>query len=394
MNGNAPACEATLRSEKKRLEHLSQKDLREQTTALLTDDKAVAWTGREFEQRMLDSLLILSSLVGNRHDAFAHSTVAMDAIYADEQLLKPEQPSEIVTVSNKEETVPAPARLSANAFAAWLHAAVHSEKAMDADLTDRSLKLVSYWNGQKDETSIRTLGTRTAAGHGVVNVVTFVDRITDWESERAAPTSAAMLIADQLLSALGDHTLPPTIAPVAIARPKQNTCANLLTTCVRTAGKPTIVRSHRLLDLNKAAWDSYQHDRNDQIARAVVRRIVKKGAVYAAKDQMAVGKDSGVDVALNVAGIVWEALEKPDTRHIRLLPASIEIAQLELPEGRHQIELYSDAIKVADPATGIRRLNVAIENGRNSFVLAYRSGSRITQIAHDDTVELDPPAKL
>ncbi|MEO1982818.1 MAG: hypothetical protein ABGZ24_20095, partial [Fuerstiella sp.] len=80
MTGQPTASEASFRQTRKRLDFLRQKDLREQTTSMISDDKAVAWSGREFEQRMVDNLLILSSLLGNQQDAFAYAAQATEQL--------------------------------------------------------------------------------------------------------------------------------------------------------------------------------------------------------------------------------------------------------------------------------------------------------------------------
>ncbi|MEO2019712.1 MAG: hypothetical protein ABGZ53_35715 [Fuerstiella sp.] len=389
MTGQPTAAEASFRETRKRLDFLRQKDLREQTTAMMTDDKAVAWSGREFEQRMIDNLLILSSLLGNQQDAFAYAGQATEKLAADRQELaasKPEPDVIIVRHSEEDQAATAPSRFSANALSAYLNAAIRSENPMDADLTQRAIQQVGYWsspdsdvaNNQPPPIVNASFGTNSQQGNGVVHIITFTGRITDWLPEPAAPTSAALLIADQILSAVGDHTLPPTVAPVQIANPAIRVSTHPLTTVVRGGQEgPTSLRSRVLVDLNQAAWDSYEADRNNQIARAVSRRIIKKGAVYAAKDQMSVAGGSGTDLLMNLGGIAWEALEKPDTRHLHLLPERIEVVQLELPAGDHTLEVSSvtKGGKSMEPPPGTewQQVPVRVEDGRNTFVLCFRS---------------------
>ncbi|MCP4509764.1 MAG: hypothetical protein GY826_25600 [Fuerstiella sp.] len=388
MTGQPTSSEGAFRESRKRLDFLRQKDLREQAAALMTDDKAVAWSGREFEQRMVDNLLILSSLMGNRQDAFAYAAQTTEKLAGNRQELSTLQTEpEVNALGHSEQSQGgmAPPRFSANAFSAYLHAAIRSENPMDADITQRAIHQVSYWLSSSDEVMVikpspiinASFGTNSQQGNGVVHVITFAGRVTDWLPERAAPTSAALLIADQILSAAGEHTLPPTVAPVQIARPATRVSTHPLTTVVRHARDgQTSVRSRVLVDLNQAAWDSYDADRNNQIARAVSRRIVKKGAVYAAKDQMEVAGGSGTDLLLNLGGIAWEALEKPDTRHLHLLPERIEVVQVELPEGDHTLEVSSVAAAgmslAPSPEPEWREVSVRVEDGRNTFVLCFR----------------------
>ncbi|MEZ6132546.1 MAG: hypothetical protein R3C59_28100 [Planctomycetaceae bacterium] len=394
MSGDPAGCEATLRETRQQIDFLRQKDLREKTTSILTDDKAIAWSGREFEQRMLDNLLILSSLVGDRQDAFAYATQAMDHVYDDYALLSESTQDNppVMTVghsnsSGTEVSPPPPARYSPNSMSAWLQAAVRSEHAMDADLTAEALQQVGYWNSSNtlSQSAIQpadesTFGTMSSRGHGVLHVLTMVGRATDWTSERAMPTTSALLIADRILSSVGDHTLPPTIAPVLIARPASEFSGHPFVTVANLADSDShsSLRSRTLVDVNRAAFDSYMADRDDQLARAVARRVIKKGAVYAAKNQMSVAGGSGTDLLLNLGGMAWEALEKADTRHLHLLPERVEVLQMELPAGRHAIDLWSAPAagqNTLNPAQALR-VSVTIDDGRNTFVLCFRPHDR------------------
>lgn len=393
MAGDPSSSEEPLRKTRNRMDFLRQKDISEQTKAVVSDDKAVAWSGREFEQRMIDNLLILCSLMGNRQDAFAYASQAMEHVQNDQELLvdnmkgtSADQP--VTTVGHSEQpaavahAMPA-ARYSPNAFSAYLHAAIRSENPMDRDLTTNSIQQIGFWSSVPAATtttaSLNTesgFGTLSPRGQGVVHVITFVGRVTDWTVERSVPTTSALLIADQILSAAGDHTLPPTVAPVQIARPVAAFSPQPQVTRARVIAPQAspITISKTIVDLNKAARDSYLADRDQQIARAVARRVIKKGAVYAAKDQLAVDGGSGADLLLNLGGIAWEAIEKADTRHLQLLPARIEVLQLTLPAGEHQIALWSAPAgdSVSAPANQNAQVPVVVDNGRNTFVLCFR----------------------
>ncbi|APZ96820.1 hypothetical protein [Fuerstiella marisgermanici] len=409
MAGDAASSETLLRKTREQMDFLRQKDVREQTQAVLTDDKAIAWAGREFEQRMVDNLLVLSSLMNDRGDAFAYATQVMNHV-ADEGATLAENSTggEVVAVSHSDSTAPTatvpsssvlpatppppPERLAANALSAYLSAVVHSENAMDSDVTNRALQQVAYW--QPDAVAVSAtqqlqnpvvmteFGTQTSKGHGTVHVIVFAGRVTNWTSETAAPTSAALLLADQILSAVGDHSVPPTIAPVKIARPVHRGRLHPFSTEVRFPGpdeKGMRLTAKTIVDLNQVAWASYEHNRDQQLARAVARRIVKKGAVYAAKDQLAITGDSGADLLLNLGGIAWEALEKADTRHVHLLPERIEVAQASLPAGDHDVEIGSSTIlafRHLPTSASTQTVRVHVEDGRNTFILCFRPSDK------------------
>jgi hypothetical protein len=408
MAGDPARCETSLKNTREQIDFLSQKDLTEQTRSVLTDDQAISWSGREFELRMIDNLLVLANLMGNHQDAFAYSSQAMERVYSDQTQLPGAdraQPA-MVTVGHSEEAVPVPPpppRFAPNALAAYLQAAIRSENPMDGDLTTTAIQQVSFWNGKqalaKNNNSAAhsgKLGTLSPRGHGVLHVVTLVGRVTDWKSERAMPTTSALLIADQILSAVGDHTLPPTVAPVLIARPVDEASRHPFVTVAQVQGQSAVapVRSTTLVDLNTAAFDSYQADRDEQLARAVARRVIKKGAVYAAKNQMSVAGGSGTDLLLNLGGIVWEALEKADTRHLQLLPERIEVLQMQLPEGQHVIQLSTALSGTAGAADNRNAIAVPIfiDDGRNTLVVCFRPKDRFAgSILRSDS---NPPMLL
>ncbi len=396
MAGDVKRCESKLNQSRKQIDFLRQKDVREQAAAVLSDDKAVTWSGREFEQRMIDNLLVLASLVGDRQDAFAYASQGMKHVSIDRQTIQPPPDSNHSVVTVGHETPPHPAeptpiRFAPNALTAYLTAAIHSEIPMDANITDKALADVEFWKsgtlGTLNETTrsaspiMTGFGVRSKVGHGVLHVVTLVGRATDWQAETAVPTSAALLLADQILSAVGDHTLPPTIAPVKIARPARQVSVDPFATSAALVELHDIqpANSVPLLDLNRCAWDSYSTDRDKQLGRAIARRIVKKGAVYAAKDQLAISNNSGADLLMNLGGIAWEALEKPDTRHVMLLPERVDVLQMELPDGVHTLNLRTSL--AGRPTTGRgETVKVSIENGKNTFVICFRTGDHIASV--------------
>ena len=327
--------------------------------------------------------------MGDRQDAYAYANQAMEHVFDDQATIiaenaGDENESNINTVGHSYERslsgAPA-ARHAANAFAAYLQAAIRSENPMDHDVTSKAIQQLQMWSsGQQAEPAGKEFpskfGTTCPQGHGVVHVITFVGRVTDWTAERSVPTTSALLLADQILSATGNHTLPPTVAPVQIARPVTQFSPQPLITCARVVGPAQTppMTSTTIVDLNKAAHDSWIASRDEQIARAVARRVIKKGAVYAAKDQLAVSDGSGADLLLNLGGIAWEAMEKADTRHLQLLPERIEVLQITLPVGHHNLELWP-AQKTDAEGTAIKqpmRIPVTVDDGRNTFVLGFR----------------------
>lgn len=431
--GDPLAAENQLRTVRSELEHLAQSDLTEQTTSFLTDDRAVAFSGREYEQRMALNMLLLSSLLSNGQDAFAYALQAHQISHerreflaeAARQQADPATAAQIVpagfqqtadqtttagqtaastaapTAAPTATTPPASVvtplapggpspdtRDQTLALAAYLSAAVQSESPTRAEETDTALRDLHLWHPQfAQQTRPDTageIGTRCQPGHGTLHVVVLAGRAPEWVPETAAPTSAALLIADRILSVTGKHTLPPTIAPVKIARPQPVTPVPPLglVNCQIRSGTAATARSdagpltfHPLVDLNAVAEADYQAHRDEELARAVTRRVVKKGAVYAIKEAQKIHRNTAVDLAVNVAGIAWEALEKPDTRSWHLLPARIDVARTELPAGQWTASLACRSSFAGQTAVNVP---VHIESGRNTWVVCFLPENSLT----------------
>ena len=398
MAGNAKQTERQLKQVQEELDYLLQKDLKEQTLAVLSDSRSIAYSGRDFENGMIRNLLTLSSMVSDRHDTFAFASQAMEVVTADLQQQSlihqtAEQPTEqhpgshpsispTVTVSHQANASPRgnlEPRKSTHSLAAYLHALVHSESALDRKLTQDSVQQIDYWSTELNKPPSPAFGTLTAKQHGSLHVITLTDRVTDWIPENALPSSAALLLADQILSATGKYSLPPTVAPVKIAKPARQKCINPFVTSVQIANHTPMLHSQPLIDLNHAAWDSYEADRDKQLATAIARRIVKKGAIYATKDQLSVQGGSEIDAVLNITGVIWESLEKADTRHVSLLPGRIEVVNTALPVGQHSVQL--SAVSMQGKSNGANQaasaavsVPVTIQDGRNTVILCFRIG--------------------
>lgn len=396
--GETSQAETLLRHEREELELLQQADAAEQTASILSDRRAIAWSGRAFERQMVLNLALLASLSGDRQDSFAWSMQLADQTHARmTELAKAAERSEpdhaiatsdasaTATVSPvgfesatalpRETVVAASASDQALALGTYLAAVVQSERATRSDETERCLTDLAVWNPDfarvLNDPAGSHLGVRCQPGHGAVHIIALVGHAPRWVSESAEPTSAALLIADRIISATGKHTLPPTIAAVKIARPEFQS-ALLPVTAMRAAvlagdanGQPqaelTFVTA---VDLQAAAQSCYLETRDEEIARAVSRRVLKKGAVYVLKETQKVHRNSLVDLGINVAGVAWEALEKADTRSWRLLPARVDVARTELPAGNWELRLGP---ATARPVT----VTVPVADGRNTTVVCF-----------------------
>src|SRR5262249_39356305 len=151
------------------------------------------------------------------------------------------------------------------------------------------------------------------------------------EEKAEIASSAALLIADRLLTAAGKYSLPPTLAPIKIPRVVRP--SNLIANVAVGADGRSAGRTETITDVGLMASGQCEALMPETLARAVVRRVVKKGIIYGAKEATGSDKTQIASLALNVAGVAWEATESADTRCWGLLPDKIQVLRLELPAG-------------------------------------------------------------
>ena len=67
--------------------------------------------------------------------------------------------------------------------------------------------------------------------------------------------------------------------------------------------------------------------------------------------------------------MIWEATESADTRCWGLLPDKIQVLRVELPAGKHQLQLQP-VNHQGLPQGPVQPTTVEIADGRNAYVLA------------------------
>ena len=77
--GDVRQAEGRFRNLRHELEFLEQKDVAEQASSMLTDSRAVAYSGRDFERRMVLNMALLTSIFGDGQDSFAYSLQVTEA---------------------------------------------------------------------------------------------------------------------------------------------------------------------------------------------------------------------------------------------------------------------------------------------------------------------------
>jgi hypothetical protein len=255
------------------------------------------------------------------------------------------------------------------AFGAYLRGLIREETLTNYDDATRYYEMVTQWEpafmqAKRDLQRMHS-GRHHEQGNGVVYVITFVGRGPYKEAVNAEATQFALLIADRIFSMMNKYSVPPTVAPVMVPEIRRY-YDDIHSVGVYVDGKP-VAATETVTDIGQMAVDQFDVNRDAIIAKAVVRRIVKKGTIYAAKEVADV--NPWISLLFDVGGVVWEAYEAADTRCWGLLPDRIQIARVELPAGDHTLELQAVSSSGKPLTSATYPVKVRVANGRNTYVL-------------------------
>lgn len=357
-SGRPDSAERLLREVRDRFDHLEQKALGESAASLLTDDNTVAYSGEDYEKVLVCVFLALSNLMAGGEDAFAYSLQVGDKQH------------QIIQSGTDEEGNNPKSNYKRVAAGAYIAAMINEESHTNYDKVERSIQQVVNWEpdfefGSTDLERAKH-GRHSQPGNGVLYVFALVGRGPYKEQVSADATSAALLIADRILSHNAKYTLPPTISSVKIPAVRREYCG--ITNVGLTIDGKAAGRTETITDIGRLAVQQYESVRDEVLARAVVRRVVKKSVVYAGKDAFLETENPFVNLAVDLGGVAWEATETADTRSWGLLPDKIQVCRIELPKGQHRVSLrpHDESAPMGPSET----TTVEIEDGRNTYLLA------------------------
>jgi len=362
--GRPDEAERLLREVRDQFDHLEQQDVAESTLAMFTDDTRKAYAGEDYEKVLIRAMLALSSLLQDGADAVPY---CLQLEQKQREIIERGLPGAQDNPKLAYKHV---------ALGAYLRGVVQEETHRHYDDAERAFAEVvdrepTFALARFDLERARA-GVHSARGHGVVYVIALVGRGPYKEEAVAEATSDVLLVADRILSFAGDHTLPPTIAPVKI--PEVVVPVNPLDgVAVDVDGRPAGL-TQTVTDVGVLAVGQFGANRKHIIARAVVRRCLKKAAIYSTKDALQVD-NVWASLALDAAGVVWEATESADTRCWGLLPEKIQVLRLELPAGSHQLALR--AARHGRPIGPFATTPIDVADGRNTYVVASFPGLRL-----------------
>jgi hypothetical protein len=358
-SGQAHQSEHTLRQVRDRFDHLEQASVGESVLAMLTDDTRKSYSGEDYEKVLIRAFLSLANLLGDGQDAAAYALQVTD------------KQRQIVEAADKDSDGKNPKLAYKHvALGPYLHGLIREETHSNYDDAARASAMVVSWQpdfapGKADLERAQN-GRHSAPGNGVLYVFTLVGRGPYKEEVMEVATQVSLLIADRILSATNKYSLPPTIAPVKVPRivlPPNSVASVGVTVDQRSAGA-----TETITDVGRMALEQHEANYPRIIADAVVRRVVKKGVVLGAKEALGANQATLTSLALDVAGVAWEATEAADTRCWGLLPDKIQALRVELPAGRHRIGLRP--LSSYGGGGAVEQATVTIVDGRNTYLLA------------------------
>jgi hypothetical protein len=205
-----------------------------------------------------------------------------------------------------------------------------------------------------------------APGRGALYVFALVGRGPIKQEKEEIVTQVSLLIADRIFNAFSNRSIPPTLAPVKI--PCVVNFPSISEGVAVHVDGSQMGTTATIVDVGAMAERQQEAHYPSIIARAVARRVLKKGIIYAAEEAANVQKGSLLSFGVMAAGVAWEATENADTRCWALLPDTIQVLRIELPVGEHEIMLRPVG-SGGTVLSATARTKVHIVDGHNTYLM-------------------------
>jgi tetratricopeptide (TPR) repeat protein len=356
-DGRPADAERMLRRVRDSFDHLEEESPAETTWSMLSDDDARAYHGEDYEKVLVRAMLALANLVQDGDDAEAYSLQVID------------KQRRIVAAAAKEDGTNPKAAYQQVALAPYLRGLLREETHRDYDDAARNFQLVVDWQPDfrpgRAHLARAAGGSHSRRGHGVVHVFALVGHGPFKAEVEEMPTSTSLLIADQMLSTQLGTSLPPTVAPIKV--PRIVAAPGAAGSVQVAVGDWAAGQTETITDVSQMALRQQEAVLPYCLARAVTRRTIKKGTIYGVKQGFGM-RDGLPSLALDVAGIAWEATENADTRCWSLLPDRIQTMRLELPVGTHTL-LLRPLDRQGQPLGPALPQTITVADGRNTYLL-------------------------
>ncbi len=372
LRGDAKNCERRLRAVRDQWDHFEQVSATETIASMLTDDQRRAYHGEDYEKMLVRVFLALASLMQDGTDAESYT---LQMLSKHDQLQH--RAASRWGLPGRDAYRPPPIGFYLRGV---LREATHVNYDDALRAYQSTAELLPEPSFLQEDIQRVTHGVHSQPGNGVLYLFTLIGRGPQKIEVAEEATSDALLIADRIVSAVGKYSVPPTLAPIKV--PRITSPAKPFDCLQVTLNGQVAGFTQPLTDVHLLATQTFDAKVPEIMARAVARRVIKKSALYVAKDQLNASAPLA-SLAMDAAGVAWEATEAADTRCWGLLPREIQILRVELPAGVHEIQM-SPTISGRSSKTG-QSSRVQIANGRNTYLLSYwpnLSPIGSTQVSH------------
>ncbi len=358
--GRPKEAERLLRTVRDHFDDLEDFDAKKAVASMLTDDNARAYAGEDYEKVLIRAMLSISNLMSDGGDAGAYALQMVD---------KQQQIIEMVQEKQKEPNQDAVLAFKQVALGPYIRGMLAEESPLTLNDAVRARVQVAKWepNFRDAQTDLKRCEHEVPMhpGNGALYVFTLMGRGPIKQQAIEPVTQIELLLADQLFNAFANRNVPPTFAPVKVPQ-----VVNFVPVAdfvsVRVDGKP-VGQTATIVDIGEMAVRQQQALYPQILARAVARRVIKKGIIYGFEEVANVQKDSLQSLAAMAVGVAWEASETADTRCWGLLPDTIQVFRIELPEGEHHVTLRPSQ-RQGDFGTPADT-KVTIHAGRHTYLL-------------------------
>ena len=359
-SGRPKEAEKLLRKVRDSFDELEDVDPAKAVASMLTDDNARAYAGEDYEKVLVRAMLSISNLMAEGGDAGAYALQVVD---------KQQQIIETVEEKHKEENQDAVLAFKQVALGPYIRGMLAEESPLTLNDAVRAHVQVAKWEPRfRDaQSDIQRCEHEVPMhpGNGALFVFALVGRGPIKQQAIEPVSQVELLIADRLFNAFANRNIPPTLAPVKVPQ-VVNFVPVADCVSVRVDGK-LAGQTATIVDIGEMAVRQQQALYPEVIARAVARRVVKKGIIYGLEEVANIQKDSLQSLAVMAAGVAWEATETADTRCWGLLPDTIQVFRVELPAGQHKVILRPSQ-RSGDFGTPAQ-VNVTIHEGRHTYLL-------------------------
>jgi len=386
-SGKPKEAETLLREVRDRFDQLERERERrvaEKAVSMLLDDNTVAYSGEDYENVLIRVFLALSNLMHDGTDAPAY---ALQIGYKQNEIIRK---GEMKDPKDSDKTVnPKEESYRHVAIGQYLIGVMQEATYRNHDDVIRAYEAVNTWEpgfsqGWQDLERARR-GVHAQPGNGVIYVFALVGAGPYKVQKNSEVLQDAQILTTFLFAMLSKRPTIPDFSPIMIpyiVRPRETVSALSVSISGKWQGQ-----TETLTDIGRMAEEQFEAVKPQIVARAVVRRTLKKGILYGSKEILDVSP--WVGLAMDAGAMVLQSLETADTRSWNLLPAEIQVLRLEVPVGEHRIALQPMSrtfslvrrgyvMSSASVRVGSQHSRtIVVEPGRNTYVLANFPGNEL-----------------